>query len=203
LSAAIQDILAELQGLPPGEVVFDLDGTLIDGDCGESALRRLRPGAWQAYLDQPTYREQCVFAAEQLAGFTRRELDRVTDQAFAEGELAPIPAACELVAALSERHRVWILTGSAEVLGEAVAPRVGVGRVLGLRLGWDGDRLRGPVREPATCGEGKVTAVWAWLGRRPLFAMGDTAHDLPLLRMARFARTCGRHAGVEFPAFPT
>jgi phosphoserine phosphatase len=103
---------------------------------------------------------------------------------------------------IGRRHRVWILTGSAEVLGEAVAPRVGVRHVRGVRLkernGVLGDEVDGIV----SCAEGKVHATWVHFGRRPVFAIGDSPWDLHLLRLAHVARTTGRIGGMEFPAFP-
>ncbi|MES2644088.1 MAG: haloacid dehalogenase-like hydrolase [Myxococcota bacterium] len=212
----MNDILDALDALPPGEAVFDLDGTLIHHDIGEATLRRLiargpLPAAATAWLgtEDPwgTYValnpvDQCVAAAVALAGLDRAEVELLVDQAFAAGEVAPNAAVCELAAAIGRRHRVWILTGSAEVLGEAVAARVGIRHVRGVRLvernGIFGDKVTGIV----SCAEGKVRANWVHFGRRPVFAIGDSPWDLHLLRLAHVARTTGRIAGMEFPAYP-
>lgn len=210
-------LLSELAALPAGDAVFDLDGTLILRDIGEATLKRLiargpLPGAarvalgdedpWGVYerMDPVT---QAVAAAQALAGLTLPEVERIVDACFADGDVAPNPAVCELAAAVERLgHRVWILTGSAEVLGRAVAPRVGVRHVAGVRLAMEGGRFTDRVVPPVPCAEGKVPATWVALGRRPVFAIGDSPWDGHLLRLARVARSTGRSAGVDFPAFP-
>jgi phosphoserine phosphatase len=212
----MKSILDALDALPPGDAVFDLDGTLIHHDIGEATLRRQiargpLPPAAVAWLgtEDPWARyealspvDQCVAAAVALAGLTRRDVESLVDEAFAAGDVAPNAEVCELAAAIGRRHRVWILTGSAEVLGEAVAPRLGVRHVRGVRLkerdGVLGDEIDGIV----SCAEGKVRATWVHFGRRPVFAIGDSPWDLHLLRLAHVARTTGRIGGMEFPAFP-
>lgn len=212
----MNDILHALDQLPPGEAVFDLDGTLIHHDIGEATLKRLiargplPPAAtrwlgtedpWAAYLALNPV-DQCIAAAQALAGLDRAEVDALVDAAFADGDVAPNAAICELAAAIGRRHRVWILTGSAEVLGQAVAPRLGIRHVRGVRLVERGGRFTEEVDGIVTCAENKVRATWVHFGRRPVFAIGDSPWDLHLLRLAHVARTTGRIAGMEFPGFP-
>ncbi len=209
-------LLAALDALPPGDAVFDLDGTLIHHDIGEATLRRLLargplPPAASALLGTTnpwgTYQAldpvaQCVAAAQALAGLTRDEVGQLVDAAFAEGDVAPNAPICELAAAVARRHRVWILTGSAEVLGELVAPRLGIRHVRGVRLAYRDGRLTDTIEGIVSCAEGKVRASWVHFGRRPVFAIGDSPWDLHLLRLAHVARTTGRIAGDVFPAYP-
>lgn len=211
----MDSLLEDLRALPSGDAVFDLDGTLLVGDIGEAALRRvlaegtLPDGAaellgaedpWQAYLALDPV-AQCVAAALALAGRTRTEVERLVDDAFASGEVAPNPPVCELAACVARHHRVWVLTGSAEVLGEAVAPRLGLRWVRGVRLPWNVERLGNTVEGIVTCAEGKIEACRSLFPRPPVFAIGDSPWDLPLLRFARHARTCGRIAGQAFPSW--
>jgi phosphoserine phosphatase len=214
----MQALLDELSALPPGDALFDLDGTLIHGDIGESCYllavtgghrnevtRNIPPGAdaaWSFYRALPTYEAQCVLTAQALGGLTLPEIDDLVGRSFGESLCSVVPETHALVRAISPRLRPWILTGSAEVLGVAVGRMLGIEHVRGLRLAMDGPRLTTTVVPPVTCGEGKVRAAWEATGRRPSFAIGDSPHDLPLLRTARVARTCGRNAGTEFPAFP-
>lgn len=205
--------LAALDALPPGDAVFDLDGTLIHHDIGESALKRViargpLPAAALRWLgsDDPWGRyqaldpvSQCEAAAVALAGMTRAEVATLVDTCLAEGDIRPNAAICELAERIGRRHRVWILTGSAEVLGQEVARHLGIRHVRGVRLveqdGVLGDRVDGIV----SCAEGKVRAAWVYLGRRPVFAIGDSPWDLHLIRLAQVGRTTGRIAGLEFP----
>ncbi|MFZ5478236.1 MAG: haloacid dehalogenase-like hydrolase [Myxococcota bacterium] len=212
----MKDLLDELFSLPPGDAVFDLDGTLIHRDVGEAALKRRiakgpLPGAarvalgdddpWGVYerMDPVT---QAVAAAQALAGMTLGECEQIVDDIFAAGEIEPNAAVCELAAAVARHHRVWIVSGSAEALVRAVAPRVGVRNVVGVRLAVEGGRLTDRVIGPVSCAAGKVDAAWVALGRRPVFSIGDSPWDSHLHAMARVARTVGRTAGVGWPAFP-
>lgn len=208
----MNDTLAALDALPPGDAVFDLDGTLIHHDIGEAALKRViargLPSAatrwlgtedpWGRYQDLDPV-TQCEAAAVALAGLTRAEVGDMVDACLADGDIVPNAAICELAARIGLRHRVWILTGSAEVLGIEVGRRLGITNVRGVRLverdGILGDRVDGIV----SCAEGKVRASWVYFGRRPVFAIGDSPWDLHLIRLAHVGRTTGRIAGMEFP----
>jgi phosphoserine phosphatase len=210
----VNELVDLLLALPPGEAVFDMDGTLIANDLGESAVRwcarkghrnartEAVPDLWQAYLDQPSYEDQCRFAVEVLGGLRLSDIETIVDDALAAEEVAPRPEVCALAHALARHHRVWILTGSAEVLGKAMAARLGIRHAWGLAQGMVDGRLSPVTRPPVTAGVGKIAACWERLGRRPVFAIGDSPHDLPLLRFAVVGRTTGKNAGVELPAFP-
>lgn len=206
--------LASVDALPPGEAVFDYDGTLIQGDIGESTVRILQERGlvtdemnerfgvdWVGYHALSPV-DQAILCAEAMEGRTAAELEQVVDEAFARGMVVPRPEVCELAARMSLRHRVWVLSGSPEAVVRAAAPRVGLRHVIGLRSFWDGDRMTGRVEHPVPTDQGKVAVCWWRIGRRPVFSIGDSPWDLPLLRLAHVARTTGRIAGQEFPAFP-
>lgn len=207
-------MIPELDALPPGEALFDMDGTLVTHDVAESCLRRVdarghrnavtegTESVFAHYQALPDYVEQCRYAAVALGGLRVGDVEQMVDDAFASGDNEPVAAICELAHWMSRRHRVWLLTGSPEVLGEIVARRLGLQRWYGIKLRMEGDRLLPSTYGVTTCGVGKVEAAWVMTGRVPVFAVGDSPHDLPLLRHARLARTCGKSAGVEFPAYP-
>jgi phosphoserine phosphatase len=212
----MNDLISALDALPPGEALFDLDGTLIHHDIAEAVLKRLiargplplgaarhvgTDDPWAAYLalDPVT---QCVAAAAALGGLRRAEIAELVDDAFASGDIAPNAPIVALAQAVARRHRVWILTGSPEVLGEFAGERLGIPHVRGVRLAREGDRYTDRVEGIVSCAEGKVKANWVYFGRRPVFAIGDSPWDLHLLRIAHVARTTGRIGGMEYPAFP-
>lgn len=194
--------------IEPGEALFDLDGTLIHGDIGESAVMVLDPPGWDwdayhalVHSDDMAVRTagsitQALVTAQALAGLTVPEVERLVDTAFERGLVRPCEETCALAHQLALHHRVWILTGSAEVLGRAVAPRLGLRNVIGLRLAFDGDRLTDVVIPPVTIASGKINAAWVAIGRRPAFAIGDSPWDMPLLQHARSRLGIGRIAGV-------
>lgn len=208
-------MIPDLDDLPPGEALFDMDGTLIEGDIGESTVAILHERGelaprwddafggrgWERYKQLDPI-GQAVLCARALEGRTADDLAHVVDIAFAEGRVAPRPAVCELAAWTALRHRVWVLSGSPELVVQAAAPRVGIHRVLGLRSVMRGPALTDAVEHPVPTDQGKVQVAWWRTGRRPVFAIGDSPWDLPILRAARVARTTGRIAGMEFPAFP-
>ncbi|MSP54742.1 MAG: hypothetical protein EXR69_03920 [Myxococcales bacterium] len=195
--------------IAPGEALFDLDGTLIHGDISESAVEVLAPSGW----DWPAYHAlvetddmvqktrgsiiQAELTAQALAGLTVQEVGGLVDRAFAEGRVRLREETIALAHRLAGHHRVWILTGSAAVLGRAVAPRLGLHNVIGLELAFAGDRLTDKIIPPVTIAAGKITAAWVRLGRRPAFAIGDSPWDMPLLEFARSRVGVGRISGVE------
>ncbi len=211
-------LLDQLNALPPGDAVFDLDNTLLVGDIGESTLRRLLhrlpPKAsaqlgtsdpWAAY-EAFAARDWCGagdVAAQALAGLSPAEVTALATEVLDSGTVRLNPHTVELARQVSRRHRVWILTGSAELLGRVAGARMGIDRVIGLRLREVDGRLSDELLPPCTCGEGKVLATRQLISERPVFAIGDSPTDLPVLRLATIARTLGKIAGREFPALET
>lgn len=209
-------VLTALDALEPGHAVFDLDGTLILRDIGEAVLRmRIADGplpalarsvlgeadpwgAYEALAPMP----QAIVAVQALAGLTVADCERMVDVAFAEGHVAPNAPVCALAAAIAHRHQVWILTGSAEVLGRACAPRLGVRHIVGVRQHIVDGVLTDQVIAPYSCAEGKPDACRAYICERPVFAIGDSPWDEHILGIAAVARTTGRWAGKGHPAYP-
>lgn len=111
--------------IEPGEALFDLDGTLIHGDIGESAVVVLDPPGWDwdayhALVDSNDLAvrttgsiTQALVTAQALAGLTVPEVERLVDTAFERGLVRPCEETCALAHRLALHHRVWILTGSA------------------------------------------------------------------------------------------
>jgi phosphoserine phosphatase len=196
------DVLPELDALAPGEAVFDLDGTLLLGDVGEAAAGLLDPSFPPPGYAGMSALEQSLICCRPLRGLRFPDVERVVDDAFRLGLVAPNPPVVALAQHVAVRHRVWILTGSPEVVGLATAPRLGLRHVMGIQLRWDGDVLTDDVIPPVPVYEGKVATCEARLGVRPVFAIGNTAWDFPVLAHARVARTTGLVAGERFPAFP-
>jgi phosphoserine phosphatase len=216
----MDDLLARLDALAPGHAMFDLDGTLIAGDIGEATLRRriqdgpLPPaaravlgdadpwGAYEALAPVP----QVIVAVQALAGWTAADLERAVDDAFATGEVAVRPEVAALAEAVGRRHQVWILTGSAELLGVACARRLGIRHVTGVRAVMDGPRITEEIVRPVSCSEGKVDVCRHVLGEeRPVFAIGDSPWDVHVLRHAHVGCVTGKWAlrgDAPFPSFP-
>lgn len=195
-------MIPELEGVPPGEAVFDLDGTLVLGDLGEAVA-----GLADRNFPPPTYGalssvDQALACMASLEGRRVAEVAELVDQAFDRGLVVVNEPVAALARALGDRHRVWILTGSPEVVAQMAAPRLGLAHVMGINVEWEGDRLGSRVIPPVPIDIGKVGMCWVRLGRRPVFAIGNSERDFPVLAHARVARTTGEVAGQRFPAFP-
>lgn len=193
-------------GAPTGDVVFDMDGTLLAEDLGDELVAFLierghRPPTWLARCgDLEGYRrltrgwdtpEQFVLCALAIEGLTEAELEAEVLACLAARVplRAPIVALARQMAAVG--HRVWILTGSSEGIGRSVARHLGLDpeRVIGLRLAQDPTtgRYGDTPLPPIPCGPGKVTAAHQRIGAPVLFTIGDSWTDLPLLAEATLA----------------
>lgn len=179
---------------------LDWDNTMIRGDIGEAVLE------WLDQQDQGgrihTYERLCAeegkpigypWCAYQVAGLTMegaRALARdVADLYLADGRIHLRDEMRDLVAALHEAGwEVWVVSASAEPLVQAFAERYGLPaeRVIGMRLAIDeAGTLLPHLDGPNTFRQGKVDAIDQRIGRRPVFAAGDTETDLEMLRCAK------------------
>lgn len=130
----------------PERVVFDLDGTLVRGDCGDALIRALiarhwlrRVGALLALpfgfpmMAFPPLRRRGVslFLWLGTVGLAPEELARRIDEFLQHYPFRPLPYAVEaLERELAAGHRVAIATGASRELAENLVQRLGVaGRV--------------------------------------------------------------------------
>ena len=188
---------------PRGLVIFDMDGTLLDGDVGELLfLDRLAEGVrppglvdllgpdllasyrrYQAEGPDPVHYAACSLA---LAGLDRAALlDRVEGLVRA-GRIALRPSMAALARAFrAAGHEVVVVTGSSAALAEVALGRLGLELpVVGQRLEEVDGCLQDRVVEPIVCGEGKIEALAAVDRRRPLFMAGDSRGDFALMDTA-------------------
>ncbi len=193
-------------GARAADVVFDMDGTLLAEDLGDELVAFLlegghRPPTWlERCGDLEGYRrltrgwdtpDQFVLCALAIEGLDEAELERQVLACLA----ARVPLRGPIVALARQMaevgHRVWILTGSSEGIGRAVARHLGLDpqRVIGLRLAQDPatGRFGSTPLPPIPCGAGKVQAAHQRIGAPVAFTIGDSWTDLPLLAEASLA----------------
>ena len=93
-------------------------------------------------------------------------------------------------------HRCVMVSASPDVYLARVASELGFDALICTEMEVQGDHLTGRMRTPNCHGEQKVLRLKSWLGERfdaqalnalTLHVYGDTAGDLPLLRMAQHA----------------
>jgi phosphoserine phosphatase len=181
----------------PGDLVFDMDGTILEGDLSWGLYReRVVLGTPTAALlslfggrpiDDPNVlpiREGCMACSIVLAGMTPAEVTAAVDDCFAEGRVQLHEQVVELVRAThAAGHRAWLVTGGSVWVGRAVAIRVGIAadRVIGVESVMEDGRLTDQIIEPVSAGAGKVVAWTQRNDTRPLLTLGDSRHDLPLM----------------------
>ncbi len=126
----------------PGIVVFDLDGTLVLGDCGDALIRRLLAAHWLRRLAAlivlplgipmmalPTTRRRGVslFLWLGTVGLTPAEITRRIDDFLRDYPFRPLPyAVAALERELAAGHRVAVATGALRVLADGLLRRLDV-----------------------------------------------------------------------------
>lgn len=180
--------------------VFDWDNTCIRGDIGQLTLEALdaqdggkRNETYEEMVERegkPVAYPWCSF---QLSGWTlhdaKKFAEKVITDALASGAMALRPEIHDLIQALKAHgFDVWVVSASAEPLVQACVPLYGIAesQVLGMRLAVEDGLLQPRLAGPTMFREGKVEAIDAFIGRRPLFGIGDAETDIEMLDSARY-----------------
>ena len=190
--------------------IFDLDETLIDGDCATLWSERMGSLGW---VDSSSFmRENDTLMSEYHEG-------RLAMEDYMAFTLAPLKGRQQSdVAALIERfidevvepriysdarrvvdaHRVandrlLVISASGEHLVRPIAGRLGIGEVLAIDLDTDNGKYTGHTRGILTYREGKVLRLEGWMRVQHEAFEGasfysDSRNDLPLLQ--RVERPC-------------
>lgn len=185
--------------------IFDLDETLIDGDCaslwsaymaklgwvdGESFLKRdteLMALYSQGLLAMEDY---MTFSLSPLVGRTAEEVAHVVEP-FVEEVIEPLiySDACKYLAQhRAAGDRLLVISASGVHLVAPVAERLGVNEVLAIELDEEHGCYSGKTRGILTYREGKVKRLQAWLIEQGesldgAYFYSDSRNDLPLLSL--------------------
>jgi phosphoserine phosphatase len=163
----------------------------------------------------------CLLCARVFAGFKRDEAENVVNAAIdAEGsipwasELYGVPIARGLgvrpalrgLIDFSEANavQVWIVSASPEMVVRTAMKRFGLpGKLIALRNKTDDSVISMEFDAPYSIGEGKVDCIKTFIdaGNRPLFGIGDSMHDLPMIEYADIHAVvdCGNALTQEAP----
>jgi HAD superfamily hydrolase (TIGR01490 family) len=183
--------------------IFDLDETLIHGDCaslwseqmvrlewvdGESFLRKDQ-ALMQAYGEGKLAMEDYMaFSLEPVAGRTPEEVDFLVEP-WVEDVIEPLifsDATRTMARHRAAGDRILIISASAVFLVQAIAARLGVDDVLAIDLEVSHGVYSGRTEGVLTYREGKVTRLAQWLHEQGESLEGasfysDSRNDLPLL----------------------
>ncbi|MDO9322825.1 MAG: HAD family hydrolase [Pseudomonas sp.] len=185
--------------------IFDLDETLIDGDCaslwsaymaklgwvdGESFLKRdteLMALYSQGLLAMEDY---MTFSLSPLVGRTAEEVAHVVEP-YVEEVIEPLiySDACKTLAQhRAAGDRLLVISASGVHLVGPIAERLGVNEVLAIELDEEHGCYSGKTRGILTYREGKVKRLQAWLVEQGesldgAYFYSDSRNDLPLLSL--------------------
>ncbi len=170
-----------------------------DAAYHEQVFRR-----YHQLLDGGDIRSASLLCAGILAGFSPDEAAATVAAALdAEGtdpgatELYGIPIASGIAVRPALRRlidfsaanaiQVWIVSASPEIAVQAAMHRLGLaGRLIALRHRLDHEVLTPALDEPHSIAQGKVDCIKRFIDgtKRPLFAVGDSVYDLPMIEYA-------------------
>lgn len=183
--------------------IFDLDETLIHGDCaslwsehmvrlgwvdGESFLRRDREMMEAYSKGEMAMEDYMAFSLEPVAGRTLEELAHLVEP-WVEDVIEPIiyGDACRCIAEHRKQgDRVLIISASGTHLVGPIAARLGVDEYLAIELEAVNGVYTGNTHGVLTYREGKITRLLEWLDQEQENLEGasfysDSRNDLPLL----------------------
>ncbi|MFZ6049916.1 HAD family hydrolase [Pseudomonas sp. CR3202] len=185
--------------------IFDLDDTLIDGDCATLWGHHMTELGWveKASFIRKENELMALYAEGQLAmedymdfslspvtGRTAKEIAVAVD-AFIDSTIEPRIHADAIRCLASHRDngdRLLIISASAHFLVSAIGKRLGVEEVLAIDLDERDGIYTGKTRGTLTYREGKVSRLDAWLKEQGEALAGasfysDSRNDLPLLSL--------------------
>ncbi|MGS7251673.1 HAD family hydrolase [Pseudomonas sp. SK] len=188
--------------------IFDLDETLIHGDCaslwseqmarlgwvdGKAFLRRdheLMEAYGRGHLRMEEY---MAFSLEPIAGRTLEEVQHLVEP-WVEEVIEPIiyGDACRCIAEHRQRgDRILIISASGTHLVGPIAARLGVDEYLAIELEAVNGVYTGQTHGVLTYREGKITRLLEWLDQEQENLEGasfysDSRNDLPLLLKVDF-----------------
>ncbi|MBA4243904.1 MAG: HAD-IB family hydrolase [Pseudomonas sp.] len=185
--------------------IFDLDETLIHGDCASLWAVEMTKLGWadgEAFIarEQELMRlyaagelameDYMAFTLAPLVGRTPEEVAHVVEP-FVEDVIEPIfysDASRTLAAHREAGDRLLVISASAHFLVSAIAERFGIDEVLAIDLELQHGFYSGRTQGVLTYREGKVTRLHAWLTEQNENLAGasfysDSRNDLPLLQL--------------------
>ncbi len=185
--------------------IFDLDDTLIDGDCASLWSGHMAELGWvdgESFVHKDhelmalyaegklAMEDYMAFSLSPLVGRTADEVEFVVGP-FVEDIIEPLIHSDAMRCLAQHRangDRILIISASAHFLVSAIAERLGVEEVLAIDLEEQHGCFSGRTRGVLTYRDGKVTRLNAWLEEQSESLEGshfysDSRNDLPLLTL--------------------
>ncbi|MCO8164466.1 HAD-IB family hydrolase [Pseudomonas sp. 21LCFQ010] len=183
--------------------IFDLDETLIDGDCSTLWCEQMGRLGWvdpasfmrrndemmEAYkAGELAMEDYMAFSLEPMAGRTPEEIEHLVGP-WVEDFIEPIifSDACKAIAEhRAKGDRILVISASGVHLVAPIAERLGIDEVLAIDLDIQHGHYSGATTGVLTYQQGKVTRLLEWLDAEGENLEGasfysDSRNDLPLL----------------------
>lgn len=184
--------------------IFDLDETLIAGDCSTLWCEQMGRLGWvdSAWFLQRndelmaaykagdlSMQDYMAFSLEPMAGRTPEEIEHLVEP-WVEDFIEPIifSDACKAIAEhRAQGDRILVISASGVHLVKAIAERLGIDEVLAIDLDVQHGVYSGATQGVLTYQQGKVTRLLEWLDAEGENLEGasfysDSHNDLPLLQ---------------------
>lgn len=190
--------------------IFDLDETLIAGDCaslwshemarlewvdGERFLKHEAHLMTEYALGRLAMEDYMAYTLEPLVGRTLDEIEYVVGP-FVEDVIEPLiygDAMRCVTAHRSKGDRILVISASPYFLVSAIADRLGITEVLAIDIEVNQGLITGKTKGVLTYQEGKVVRLQSWLEAENetlegAYFYSDSRNDLPLLERVRHPR---------------
>jgi HAD superfamily hydrolase (TIGR01490 family) len=190
--------------------IFDLDETLIDGDCAslwsaqmarlgwvdsESFVRRDHELMAAYSRGELAMEDYMAFTLEPLLGRTEEEVAHLVSP-WVEDVIEPLifsDATRCIAAHRAAGDRLLVISASGAHLVQPIAERIGIAEVLAIELDTAHGSYNGQTRGTLTYREGKVTRLLEWLAAEGETLEGaafysDSRNDLPLLQRVSYPK---------------
>ena len=190
--------------------IFDLDETLIHGDCASLWSAEMAKLGWvdgESFLQQDhelmalyavgklAMEDYMAFSLSPLVGRSAEEVAFVVEP-YVEEVIEPLLYSDATRCLANHRaagDRILIISASAHFLVSAIAARLKIEEVLAIDIEEQQGTYSGCTRGVLTYREGKVTRLQAWLDEQSesldgAYFYSDSRNDLPLLQ--RVGRPC-------------
>ncbi|WP_260260714.1 HAD family hydrolase [Vibrio intestinalis] len=194
--------------MPKPLYVFDLDETLIDGDCAMIWNQFL---VAKGYVDDPEFLEKDAwlmaqyaqgeldmqqylsFAMQPLANLSKSEVDDLVIECV-DTQILPLvfPQAAKLIQQLKHDDiDMIVVSASVSFLVHQVALALGISQALGIDLEVNNGSYTHSILGVPSYREGKVTRLNQWLKQQPkdygnIHFFTDSINDLPMCEAADF-----------------
>ena len=190
--------------------IFDLDETLIAGDCASLWSHEMARLEWvdeERFLKHEAHlmaeyasgrlamEDYMAYTLEPLVGRTMAEIEYVVTP-FVEDVIEPLIYGDAMRCIATHRakgDRILIISASPHFLVSAIANRLGIDEVLAIDVELEQGLINGKTKGVLTYQEGKVVRLQAWMEVEnetldEAYFYSDSRNDLPLLERVSHPR---------------